>query len=387
MAEENRNNEALNALQNLGLMEKQPELQSMLEEKFKAPEENTDNSQQTSNSTDGAEEKIEETETLDAPKDVLKGESNEEEDFIESDIFGGKIPAVKKEEKKEEVSLESLDQLNSHLKDNFGIEDMSALGQQINSWKEQEKVLGEATSKLANAEKLFESMPPDLYQLVELHVNGADWKQGLTNPALNFERKIEDYKEKELIDVFFPGEVTNDDWEEFNDEDGDPKTKRLINTLVNQSKTKFEETKSQRKEQATNAVKIAKESQERYLKSAENSSKKLSSQIEGVDSNYIKGIESQLKTPNSVIDLFYEKDGTLKEDAALAYAMAKDGYGLLNQYKKVIQNKTETKVNQDLLLRGSSTPTGSKGSQSANKEVRPEVQAEIDSIMGLVKKR
>jgi hypothetical protein len=157
--------------------------------------------------------------------------------------------------------------------------------------------------------------------------------------------------------------------------------------LVNQSKSKFEETKSQRKEQATNAVKIAKESQERYLKSAENSSKKLSSQIEGVDSNYIKGIESQLKTPNSVIDLFYEKDGTLKEDAALAYAMAKDGYGLLNQYKKVIQNKTETKVNQDLLLRGSSTPTGSKGSQSANKEIRPEVQGEIDRIMGLATKR
>jgi len=174
---------------------------------------------------------------------------------------------------------------------------------------------------------------------------------------------------------------------EFNDEDGDSKTKRMINVLVSQSKSKFEDTKNQRKELASNAVKVAKESQERYLKSAESSSKKLSSQIEGIDGNYIKTIENQLKTPNSVIDLFYEKDGTLKEDAALAYAMAKDGYGLLNQYKKVIQNKTETKVNQDLLLRGSSTPTGSKGSQSANKEVRPEVQAEVDRIMGLGKKQ
>ena len=385
MAEENGNNEALNALSGLGLIEKQPELQSMLDEKFKAIEEPIESTGNVEENVIINNESI--NDSVDKNADVVVDGNKEEEAFIESDIFGGKQPILQKEEPKEEVVLDNLDKLNSHLKNNFGIEDMSALGQQINTWKEQEKVLGETNSKLANAEKLFESMPPDLYQLIELHVNGADWKQGLTNPSLNFERKIEDYKEKELIDVFFPGEVSEDDWMEFNDEDGDSKTKRMINVLVSQSKSKFEDTKNQRKELASNAVKVAKESQERYLKSAESSSKKLSSQIEGIDGNYIKTIENQLKTPNSVIDLFYEKDGTLKEDAALAYAMAKDGYGLLNQYKKVIQNKTETKVNQDLLLRGSSTPTGSKGSQSANKEVRPEVQAEVDRIMGLGKKQ
>lgn len=373
-------NSALNALNNMAAhnaYKPSEELSEMVEKKFSA---------ETTEEKTKVEEVAETTETVAETTETKVDETKEEETFIESEIFGGKVKLNKEKEEEQEIKVENLEELNSHLKEQFGIEDISTLGKQINTWKEQEKTLGEISTKLTNAEKLFESMPSDLYQLVQLHVNGADWKQGLTNPSLNFEKSVDDYKVEELIDVLFPGKVSEDDWEEYRDEDGDAKTKKMVDVLIEQAKSKFVETKKGREELSKNAIENAKKQEERFEKSVEASSKKLSSQIEGIDSNYIKSIEKQLKTPGGIYEIFFDKDGVLKEDAALAFAMAKDGYNLLDQYKKLIQTKTETKVNQELLLRGSSTPTGSRGSQSAEKEIRPEVQAKIDSIRRMAQK-
>jgi len=341
-----QNSSALNALAGFtspnfgGAYKPSEEIVDMVSNKFSseettATETTTKETTATDTETTSTTETTEETTSTDSGKE-------EEELSIDSPFFGGKkVIEVKKEEKKDELKVENLEELNTQLKEKFGIEDISSLSEQISTWKEKEKSLGEISEKLTNAEKLFESMPSDLYQLVQLHVSGEDWKKGLANPSLNFEKRIEDYKDKELIDVLYPGQVTDEDWEEYHDEDGDGRVKKMVGVLLDQAKSRFTETKKQRDEMAKAAIENAKKEQERYERSVEISSKKLSSQIEGIDSNYIKSIEDQLKTPGGIAELFFDKDGVLKEDAALAFAMAKDGYTLLDQYKKVIQKQTE----------------------------------------------
>ncbi|MFN5416293.1 MAG: hypothetical protein ACK5B9_04490 [Flavobacteriia bacterium] len=382
----NDNNAALSALAGFGALEKSTELREMVEKKFTPPTEENKETETSENVETTNTQTSENVETTDANTENVEQKTEEEDVSIESAIFGGKV-SIKKEQKEEhETKIENLEEFNSHIKEQFGIEDISSLSKQIATWKEQEKTFGEASERLANAEKIFESMPSELFQLVQLHVNGADWKKGLTNPSLNFDKPLDDYNEKELVDVLFPDKVSKEEWEEYHDEDGDPKVKKMIGVLVDQAKEKFTGTKKQREELAKSAVENAKKQEEAFVKSVEQSSKKLSSQIEGIDGNYIKSIEKELKTPGGISKLFFEEDGKLKEDAALAFAMAKDGFGLLEQYKKLIARQTETKVNQDLLLRGSNTPTGSKGSQSGKtQEIRPEVQAQLDKIRGLAK--
>lgn len=314
--------------------------------------------------------------------DAKKGGDELDDDLsIEHEIFGGKRSFKKKEEK---PAAENLDQVNSHIKESLGFESMDELNSKVEEWKKLETTHVETTERLSNVEKLFEILPPELYQAVTAVANGKDWRTVLSEtPSVDFRKEIDQYKDEEIVNAFYPGEISEDDWEEFNDEDGDPRIKKSIGILVKQAKEKFVTTKKDIETKSVNSVKEAQQTQERYDKSITGSVGKLSSQIEGVSETYIKNVEKELKNPASISKIFYNEDGTLTEGGALAYVMAKDGFGLLEKYKAVIQRKTETEVNQDILLRGANSPSGTRGTGSGEMKVRPEVQAELDKIRSL----
>lgn len=317
--------------------------------------------------------------------DAKKGGDELDDDLsIEHEMFGGKRSLAKK--KDEKPVAENLEQVNSHIKESLGFESMDDLSSKVEEWKKLETTHVETTERLSNVEKLFEILPPELYQAVTAVANGKDWRSVLAEtPSVDFRKEIDQYKDEEIVNAFYPGEITEDEWEEFNDEDGDPRIKKSIGILIKQAKEKFVSTKKDIETKSVNSVKEAQETQERYDKSIAGSVSKLSSQIEGVSETYIKNVEKELKNPASISKIFYNEDGTLTEGGALAYVMAKDGFGLLEKYKAVIQRKTETEVNQDILLRGANSPSGTRGTGSGEVKIRPEVQAELDKIRSLGK--
>ena len=373
-----KNNQALNALAGLGGLA--PELQEVVKTKFSTEStEQTENVEATETTGENTEEQTGSIENQEASSEQSNSDFEIE---IENPIFGGKTKIVKKKEENEVSEIKDLESLSTLVKD-YGIEDITTLPVKIKEWRDNEKTLGEVSERLANAEKLFSTLPPELYQAVETFTKGGNWKESLTSNSVNFDKNLEDYKPEELVEGFFPGKFSQEDWEEFNDEDGDPKVKKAIEFAIEQANDKFKTTKESKIKLSEQAILDAKKQEQVFLSSVSESAKKLSSQIEGVDAMYIKTIEKDLGNPRGIYNLFYNEDGTLKESAALSYAMAKDGYSLMDQYKKVIERMTETKVNQDLLLRGASTPSGSKGSNSHKEEVRPEVQKEIERIRRL----
>lgn len=315
--------------------------------------------------------------------DAKEGADESEDDLsIEHEMFGGKRSLAKK--KDEKPVAENLEQVNSHIKESLGFESMDELSSKVEEWKKLETTHVEAIERLSNVDKLFEILPPELYQAVAAVAHGKDWRSVLAEtPSVDFRKEIDQYKDNEIVDAFYPGEITEEEWEEFNDEDGDPRIKKSIGILIKQAKEKFVSTKKDIETKSVNSVKEAQETQERYDKSITGSVSKLSSQIEGVSETYIKNVEKELRNPSSISKIFYNEDGTLTEGGALAYVMAKDGFGLLEKYKAVIQRKTETEVNQDILLRGANSPTGTRGTGSGEMKIRPEVQAELDRIRSL----
>lgn len=312
------------------------------------------------------------------------GDELDDDLSIEHEIFGGKKSLVKKKDDK--PVAENLDQVNSHIKESLGFESVDELSSKVEEWKKLETTHVETTERLSNVEKLFEILPPELYQAVTAVANGKDWRSVLAEtPSVDFRKEVDQYKDDEIVNAFYPGEITAEEWEEFNDEDGDPRIKKSIGILIKQAKEKFVSTKKDIETKSVDSVKEAQKTQERYDKSITGSVSKLSSQIEGVSETYIKNVEKELKNPASISKIFYNEDGTLTEGGALAYVMAKDGFGLLEKYKAVIQRKTETEVNQDILLRGANTPSVTRGTGSGKSNIRPEVQAELDRISSLGK--
>jgi hypothetical protein len=320
-------------------------------------------------------------------------EDNKSEDdlYIESQIFGGKksIENKNKKEEKEgepnEVAFESVDQVQSYLKENLDIDDIKSLGSVIEDWKKKEVLLSETTERVANADKLFQSMHPDLYQAILKDIDGQDWKSGLLNAGLDFNKSAEDFSDEEILENFYPNEVSEDDWEEYHDEDGDPRTKRTINLLLKESKEKFSKTKLSREEEAKGLVENQSVMRRKIEESIDKSASTVYSSIDGVDETYVKSVVKRLKT-EGVGSLFYNEDGTVKEDSVLKFIMAEDGLDLIKQQNKIIERQMETKVNQDILSRGANVPKVQTGkNHQAQTEISEGAQKTINALKKLNK--
>jgi len=280
--------------------------------------------------------------------------------------------------------FENIEKLSSHLKEAYGIEDVSALGSEIDRLRSQEVSYNDLSGKYANVENLFKSMPKELHGAIELFTQGLDWKSSLQSGAIDFSSPLGDISKKDLVSAMMPGKITEDDWAEYqNKEDGDPAVRRLVESAIETSESLYGNKKKAFETAAANRIKTAQESQEAFISSVEASRNHLKSAFGNADVKVIDDIQS-MSTPQGVVDFFFNNDGSLKEDSMYRLALATHGEGLIEEYKGIAERKAETRVNQELLARTPDSPSASKGSAAtgSKEEIRPEVQEMIDGLKG-----
>lgn len=314
------------------------------------------------------------------------GETLEEAFKVDSPLFGGEKEIGKANEPagSEEQKFENLDSLNTYLKDQHSIDDVNALAGKIETWKQQEESIDKLTSEAGNVKSLFEGMHPDLYAAVNADAKGEDWRTVVNSNVLDYMKTATDFKDQELVDKLSPGTLTAEDWEEFNDEDGDASVKRLVSTTIENAKAKFESNKAQFDKARLDSVATAQANQDAFNGSLAKAKESMIGVYKDADTNYVDSLES-IFTEKGIASVFYNEDGTLKEDAFERMAMAKDGAALITQYQQIAERKVETKTNQEILSRGADTPGVSKGSNAnqGKEELRPEVKDALSAIKGL----
>lgn len=315
-------------------------------------------------------------------------DSNENASAIEIDspIFGGK-KVIKPEDNSNgnEPAIENAEAFNEYLKSNFEIEDIKSLSSFVESAKKNETLLSETSERLANAEKLFQLMNPELYEAVVADLNGQDWKQLVNKSGIDYRKNVNDYSEQDLVEAFFPGEISNEDWEEYRDEDGDPKIKKTVNLLLKQSREKFEGTKKSKEQEAQNMILKQAESRKAYEQSLVKASSYVESQIEGIDKTYVQGVVKKIQE-NGIDSLFYNENGTLKEDAVLRFVMAEEGFNLVKKQEAALRNRIESQKNQEIITRGANTPNVQSGKNvSQGEQYSEEAQRTLDWIRGMRK--
>lgn len=314
-------------------------------------------------------------------------DSSDDDIYIEHEMFGGKKKVVEKNEEANEP-IENKEAVEAFLKSTGLDLDVNSFADKVKNWQESEKQLDEKSKALENVEKLFSIMPPELYEAVNAVATGKDWRATLQSaPTVDYTKSVDELEEKQLVDAFFPDSISDEDWEEFKDEDGDPRVKKAVALTISNAKAKFNDVKASKEREAQDAIAKQQQAIEAYNNSIKSAVSVLPQKIEGISDVYVKSIESELQKPNSIRDLFFDENGIMKQEAALAYVMAKDGMSLLDRYKQIIEKRVETEKNLDMLSRGARAPRATSGThiQGSGVEISPEVQKQLDFIRGLAK--
>jgi hypothetical protein len=309
------------------------------------------------------------------------------EDEIEHEIFGGKIKVNKP--KNDSVEIENEEVIDSFLKGtglDISAKDLSA---KISEWKQVEEQLVETSTKLKNVDTLFSMLPPELYRAVDLVAKGQDWRPALSGQSkIDYSKDVSSFRDEDLVEAFLPGEISDDMWEEYRDEDGDPRLKKAVELVINQAKTKFVSTKEQKEELAKQEIDKQSKFIDTYASSMKNTISKLPEMIDGISDAYVKNIEKDLQSSDSIKNLFFDENGLMKESAAMAYVMAKDGLSLLDKYKRIIEKRVETEKNLEILNRGARSPkatSGKGGASGQGQEISAEAKREIEWIRSMAR--
>lgn len=312
---------------------------------------------------------------------------------IESPLFGGKKKLGGESTENTDSSfvipeIEGIDKVNSFLKDNFGVEDLPALSKKIEQYKSQEVDFTSQKQKIDQFNSFFENMDPDLYAAVAADAQGLDWKSSLNNVNVDLSKDVSKIDEKTLVDAFSPGKISEEDWKEYNDPEGDETVKRLVKSVIETSKSEFNRKKSDKQLSAQQEVEKQQKRQQAFSTSLVEAKKTLENEYSSIDPSALAQIEDVF-TKSGIASVFYEQDGSLKSDAFVRLAMAKFGKDLVKQFEAIAMRKAETKVNQEMLERVPATPPEERGALASERSsgIRPEVQQMVDKIMSGSEKR
>lgn len=301
---------------------------------------------------------------------------------IDSPITGKIKIASKKEEAPE--SIQKFEDLEKFAKDN-GFEDSKKFITELpNLIKTKEKV-EEQSKTLSNYEAVFEAMPPELFEAIRRFSHGEDWRTAVgTTEPIDFSIEYGKQDTQKLVDKYYPGKISQEEWDEFKDKDGDESVKDKINNYLSLVQDKYsldqEKFKTHKQQYETKAAQSIQARKESLDKSRASVFETFKSSGLNIDEKYVGGLDKTLSSDQAILSIFKNADGTLRTDAHQRLAMASDGFGLVTQYKNAIERKIVTKAREEILDRAGS------GSQ-AIKKTGDTPQAGIDEISSKVKKR
>lgn len=303
---------------------------------------------------------------------------------VDHPMFGGKTDfSVKQPETPE---LKGSEEINKFIAGKFdGVENVESLisnHEQLKAQMEEYKVIKEEFDRVDTS---FKNMPPELLKAIDMAEKGEDWKSFFNNsPSLDFGQDVDSVSKEALVQTYFGDQFTKDDFEAADPDSDyyDANVERMVNLAYGQAKDKFNSDKASRTLTLEDARISSENKNKAYTESVGNSLGSIKEYMPTASDEYLSSInEDFLQSKQN--SLFSNQDGTVKADAALRYALAKDGPEIFQQMQKVVQDKAETIARQELLLRQSQTPPRDNGTSAQGKAqggIRPGFENFVNNL-------
>lgn len=315
----------------------------------------------------------------DKPTEPNPGVENKtEETFIETPL--GKISVNGTKKPSEPMKFEKVEDLEGHIKKKFGVDSIEKVFESSDKWRADSQKLVEVQKKTSQFEAIFEKMPEELYAGIEAWGKGQDWKKVITSrPSFDYTLPAEKQDKKALIETYFPGEFSEDDWNNYNDKDGDPAIKKAIGIAEKQSQAAYVNDQKKFSDQRAKIQRQAEERQALLTSSIKSSVEQLKTAFPDLPSNVVTEIEKDLVS-GAYRSLFFDDNGAITPEGATRLALAKHGKDAIDAISKSRANQAVSNERLELLSRTPEKLEQQKGSGSSETAVRPEVQKILDSI-------
>lgn len=305
-----------------------------------------------------------------------EGEQKVEETYIDTPL--GKI-AVSGTKKPVDTKFEKVEDVEAHVKKKFGVDSMDKAFESADKWRQDSQKLVEVQKRTSQLEDIFNRMPEELYAGIEAWGKGQDWRPVVTSrPAFDYTLPAEKQDKKSLVETYFPGEFTEDNWNEYKDKDGDPAIKKAIGLAERQAQQAYVNDQTKFSNQRATLEKQAQERQALVTSSVKGSVDQLKTAFPDLSESLVTEIEKDLSS-GAYRSLFVDQNGAITPEGATRLALARFGKEAIDAISKSRANQAVSKEREEILSR---TPEklDQKGSGASETAVRPEVQKIIDGL-------
>ncbi len=315
-----------------------------------------------------SEEETQEEAQEEEEEQVVNEEESKEEEEEEEDSNPFGIKTSKGKKKSKVPSFETSDEALEYMKKKYSVKDPSKFFESVDKWRNQSQ---KASDYESNYDELVEglgSLPQPIKDAIDAYANAQDYREAFkqSTPSIDFSKDVDDLDKEAVVSHYFKAKVEKqkkkvDDGELYPEEYDE-----YIEDMYDSAERLFKSDKKDWERERVDYIRQEEESNEALKNSAINSVDSLKNKYPNFSSNELRKIRTSL-VDGGLENLFYDKNGVFKEDAAEKVALALYGDKLIQSFIKQAESKSESKANANIVARGKKKMVGSKYKSGANK--------------------
>lgn len=300
-------------------------------------------------------------------------EQEETDESDDDDVFG-----LFKGEEKEEVDIDFNEDMLSHIKEKYSIDDPNKFLNSVDTWRNQAQEGTEYRDKFNEIEEGLISLPGPIKSAISAFANGQDWNSafGSTQSRLDYSDVFTNQDKEAVVQHYF-GEKYEKLQDKLEDESIDEEDfAERYDELHEFSEKFFENDRKGFEKQRAMYTEEQDQIEEVRSSSIKSSVESLRREYPNFSKADLQRVEQRMVDGN-IEEPFYEKDGSYKEEAAEMMAFAMYGKRIM---KALINRATKdgaSSANETIVQRGN------KKMRKASKNTSPEGKQNVDAVSHL----
>jgi|SRR3990172_6624826 len=329
-------------------------------EKLKSSSKNQAKRQEKEEEEEEDEEEDEEDENEEREDDSEEGEEDE----------GGKNSfGLKKEAKEDSQEIEVSDELADFIEGKYAIKNVDKFFDKVDGWRKASQEASVIRDEHEEIVRDLQALPPPVKAAIDAFSNGKDYISAFNGASsrLDFNKDFDSQDKNKVVKSYFPEEIEKLDKKlEKGDIDDDDYNDK-IELLYSSGKRLFNTDKERFNTQRADMIKQQEDKQKIFRQSAISSVEKLKEEYPNFSRADLQRVRQRLVDGN-VEGIFYNKDGSYKENAAEMLAYAEYGKRVIQEMLDSAENRGESKANEKIVQRGNKTIRTQKSSVAKEKK-------------------
>jgi len=296
------------------------------------------------------DEDDEEEEEEDEEEEKNEKEEEIEEEKDDEDVFG----ISKRKEVKQVIDEKKVPkEIKEVIEKNYAIKDVNTFFSSVDKWRNDSQKYTEVSEEYKDVVAGLEDLPQPIKNAITAYAEAKDYYKAFTESGerLNYNLPFEEQDKEAVVQHYFSKkfEKLNDKFDE--DEIDEDEYKERVDDLYDAAKTIYEVDKAKFDSLRVDLQKEIEAERAAIKKSANDSVENLKKEFPDFSAKDLQRIRQHLVN-GDIENLFYEKDGSYKKNAAEMIALALYGKPLIEKIAKKSERKGESKANERLVSRG-----------------------------------